>query len=71
MPGPQCAFRLVSAGKLLFHLELDESDFAALGDAFAAAGGERHGPVGSGTGRLCRQRAIVDFGVSFIGAHRH
>jgi aminoglycoside 3-N-acetyltransferase len=52
-------------------LELDESDFAALGDAFAAAGGERHGPVGSGTGRLCRQRAIVDFGVSFIGAHRH
>ena len=27
MPGPQCAFRLVSAGKLLFHLELDESDF--------------------------------------------
>ena len=33
-------------------------------------GGERHGPVGSGSGRLCRQQAIVDFGVSFIGAHR-
>ncbi len=51
-------------------LELDDSDFAALGDAFAATAAERRGPVGAGSGRLCRQRALVDFAVDFFGRHR-
>lgn len=52
----------------------DETDFAALGDAFAATitghGGEVSGPVGAGTGRLCRTRALVDFAVEWMNEHR-
>ena len=41
------------------------------GADFAAAGGVVEGPVGSGIGRLMRQRALVDFGVEWLPAHRH
>ncbi len=51
-------------------LDLDESDFATIGDDFASSGGERRSSVGAGEGRLCRQRAIVDFAVAWIEAHR-
>lgn len=51
-------------------LELDESDFDQIGDAFAAAGGERRGPVGEGTGRACRVRGLIDFAVEWMDEHR-
>ena len=51
-------------------LDYDSDDFAKLGEAFAAEGAERRGPVGEGVGRLCSQRAIVDFGVRWITANR-
>jgi aminoglycoside 3-N-acetyltransferase len=51
-------------------LDLDDSDFADIGEAFAARGGERTGPVGAGTGRLLRQREIVDFAVDWMTSHR-
>lgn len=51
-------------------VDLDEGDFAEIGDAFAASGRERTGPVGAGVGRLCAQREIVDFAVDWIPAHR-
>lgn len=51
-------------------LNLDESDFAALGEDFASAGIESAGPVGAGTGRLMRQRAVVDFAVHWLSGHR-
>lgn len=51
-------------------LDLDDHDFAAVGDAFASTGQEREGPVGAGRGRLCRQRTIVDFAVDHFRTHR-
>lgn len=51
-------------------LALDEDDFERLGEAFASTGQERHGSVGAATARLCRQRAIVDFGVDWISGNR-
>jgi aminoglycoside 3-N-acetyltransferase len=52
-------------------LDGDSDDFGPLGEAFAEQGGsERRGAVGLGTARLCRQRAIVDFGVTWLEAHR-
>ncbi len=48
----------------------DDSDFARLGEAFALAGGEATGPIGAGTGRLMRSRAIVDFAVDWMRANR-
>lgn len=51
-------------------LDRDDSDFACVGDAFAAAGSERRGTVGAGPGRLCRQREIVDFAVPWFTANR-
>jgi aminoglycoside 3-N-acetyltransferase len=52
--------------------ELDGSndDFAPIGEAFAATGGERVGPVGAGIGRLCKAREVVDFAVGWMEAHR-
>ncbi|GAA1522196.1 AAC(3) family N-acetyltransferase [Dactylosporangium maewongense] len=45
----------------------DTSLFEPLGKDFAAiTGGERVGPVGSGTARLMRQRALVDFGAMWL-----
>jgi aminoglycoside 3-N-acetyltransferase len=51
-------------------IDHDSSDFEALGTAFAATGGDTEGTVGSGTARLMRQRAVVDFAVSWMGEHR-
>jgi aminoglycoside 3-N-acetyltransferase len=51
-------------------LDLDESDFAAIGDAFAETGGEQRGPVGAGIGRLCKMRDIVDFAATHMTTHR-
>lgn len=52
------------------HLDDDADDFAAIGDAFAAAGMERRGKVGVGVARLCRSRDVVDFGVNWMRANR-
>lgn len=51
-------------------LDGTDEDFEALGEAFAASGGERTGPVGAGVGRLFRQRAVVDFAVDWMTANR-
>lgn len=50
--------------------EHDDSDFGALGEAFAATGAESQGPCGHGLGRLFAQRAAVDFAVAWISANR-
>lgn len=51
-------------------LDLDESDFSTLGEQFASRGLETTGPVGAGTARLMRQRAVVDFAVDWLARHR-
>lgn len=51
-------------------LAWDANDFPALGAAFEAAGGVQLGRVGMATARLMQQRALVDFGVSWLEAHR-
>lgn len=51
-------------------LDLDEGDFDKIGEEFASSGHERQSPVGVATGRLCRQRAVVDFGVEWINRNR-
>lgn len=51
-------------------LDIDESDFAAIGDAFAASGGEDTFAVANATARRCRVRAVVDFAASWISEHR-
>jgi aminoglycoside 3-N-acetyltransferase len=52
-------------------LDFSAADFAELGDEFAAETGRaRQGDVGWGEGRLAPQRALVDYGVSWIEAHR-
>jgi aminoglycoside 3-N-acetyltransferase len=51
-------------------LDRDVEDFEVIGDAFAGAGLERTGPVGAGTGRLSRQRDLVDFAVDWMSTHR-
>lgn len=48
----------------------DSSDFAALGEAFDATGQQVHGLVGSAPAMLLRQRAVVDFAVSWFEQHR-
>lgn len=48
----------------------DPSDFADIGEAFAASGRERSGAVGAGTGRLMRSRDVVDFAVGWMNEHR-
>lgn len=48
-----------------------DGDFAELGADFAAQTGlERAGPVGAGRALLMPQRALVDFGVAWLPAHR-
>ena len=51
-------------------LAVDDGDFQALGEAFAATGKERQGPIGAATGRLMRAREIVDFAVPWLEANR-
>ncbi len=46
-------------------------DFAQLGEDFArTTAAEQRGPVGHGVARLFRQRAAVDFAVTWLAAHR-
>jgi aminoglycoside 3-N-acetyltransferase len=54
----------------LTHMDDDDGDFSAIGEAFAATGAERQGPIGAGVGRLIRSQEIVDFGVEWIQANR-
>jgi len=55
----------------ILDLEIDESDFARIGDAFACETGlVRSGSVGSATARWMSQRALVDFAVRWMEAHR-
>jgi len=51
-------------------LDIDESDFGAIGDAFAATGAELTFPIGNTTARLCRVSEIVDFAVTWMNQHR-
>lgn len=51
-------------------LQLHEDDFDEIGAAFASTGRERTGAVGQGVGRICAQRAIVDFAVEWMEQHR-
>jgi aminoglycoside 3-N-acetyltransferase len=51
-------------------LEEGSDDFHLIGDAFAATGAETVGRVGAAVARLCRARAVVDFGVQWMHAHR-
>lgn len=51
-------------------MEDGSGDFERIGEAFAATGLERAGQVAAGTGRLCKARDVVDFGVRWMSAHR-
>lgn len=51
-------------------LEDGSDDFEQIGEAFATSGHEHRGPVAAGTGRLCRVRDVVDFGVRWMNEHR-
>ncbi|MEQ1699133.1 MAG: GNAT family N-acetyltransferase [Ilumatobacteraceae bacterium] len=51
-------------------IDLDSDDFAALGEAFAATGGETRVPLGSGEVIACDLREIVDFAIPWLDAHR-
>lgn len=48
----------------------DADDFDRIGEAIAAGGRERSGPVGSGTGRLVGVRDAVDAAVEWMDRHR-
>lgn len=52
-------------------LDVDEDDFAEIGAAYAASGGERVGTVGIANARLMTIRSLVDFGVTWMTTHRH
>ena len=47
-----------------------EDDFAEIGEAFAATGQERSGPVAGATGRLMRSRDLIDFATDWMRRHR-
>jgi aminoglycoside N3'-acetyltransferase len=51
-------------------LDDDPSDFDTIGEAFAATGLERPGPVGAGRGRMMRSRDLVDFATDWMHRHR-
>lgn len=51
-------------------LDDDSADFGTIGEAFAATGAERAGPVGNTTCRLMRSREIVDFATAWMNEHR-
>jgi aminoglycoside 3-N-acetyltransferase len=52
-------------------LDWNSDDFGQLGAAFESELGlVRTGPVGAGTGRLMKQRPLVDFAVGWIESHR-
>lgn len=49
----------------------DDEDFPHIGRAFSATGAEHTGRLGAGIGRLCRQRQLVDFAVTWMAANRN
>ena len=51
-------------------LDIDEADFAAIGEAFAATGGEHTLTVANTTARMFRVREIVDFAMTWMSEHR-
>lgn len=51
-------------------LDIDESDFGSIGDAFAATGAELTFPVGNTTARLSQVSEIVDFAAVWMSQHR-
>jgi aminoglycoside 3-N-acetyltransferase len=51
-------------------VDVDESDFDAIGAAFEATGQVTIGPVGEATARLMSQRALVDFATTWMATHR-
>jgi aminoglycoside 3-N-acetyltransferase len=51
-------------------LAYDDEDFARIGDAFAATGGEGQGPVGEGEARCCSIVELVDFGTDWMARNR-
>jgi aminoglycoside 3-N-acetyltransferase len=52
-------------------LDLNETDFPQIGEAFASAGGdEARVPVGDGEVTSCSMRDIVDFAVGWMEQHR-
>jgi aminoglycoside 3-N-acetyltransferase len=51
-------------------LKVSDDDFAELGEAYAASGGETQGLVGSASARLMKVRELVDFAVPWIENNR-
>lgn len=51
-------------------LDWDDGDFENLGMAFANSGMEARAPVGTGFGKLCRQRSLVDFATKWLSDNR-
>jgi aminoglycoside 3-N-acetyltransferase len=51
-------------------LDIDESDFPAVGAAFEATGSARRGRVGHAAAVLMPQRVLVDFATHWIAGHR-
>ncbi|MCP3881476.1 MAG: AAC(3) family N-acetyltransferase [Sulfitobacter sp.] len=51
-------------------LDDDDSDFERLGMDFDAAGLQRSGPVGAGTGHLMRAQDLVDYATSWMAQYR-
>ena len=51
-------------------LDLDDSDFERLGADFAGTKMEAEARVGGGSGKLMRQRAVVDFAVRWFAGNR-
>lgn len=51
-------------------VDVDASDFDAVGADFEATGAVTVGPVGAAVARLMSQRAAVDFATGWITAHR-
>lgn len=51
-------------------INISTDDFPLLGDAFHATGAVRIGSVGRAEALLMRQRALVDFAMEWLAAHR-
>ena len=51
-------------------LDLDESDFPTIGDAYEAQAGITHGQVGQATVRFMKQRPLIDFAVEWMTVNR-
>jgi aminoglycoside 3-N-acetyltransferase len=47
-------------------IDVDSTDFAAIGADFEGTGAVRLGPVGHGTARLMSQREVVDFATAWL-----